>query len=927
MDFKRFPRLFATLWWLVLLIAVSVGAFAFYVTRWHNSGIEETWEATSPVLILQTSDESDEDYESRLRLTESRARLAVESLLADEAPGYRVTANPELGRLDFSARGPSAVFAETLAEGLRATYLAAEPTDGIIEQLERNLDDLEVEILALQNTRDAVVVVAPIDPDVASELSLIESQLATLRQQAALLSVASRFPELGIAVDEEGIPLDPETVQAELAATQDLLARVQAAYEALRTSNPVQEAVDEDTSLELLVIDQKLRDLESQYIETALTIDELKGDGSSSVLSNQTETVNVTAAAASPTRNGLFGLVLGALLAIALILITDRMRRPLLGIETDLDLPTVARVDLTRYGSGGDEPWYPDSSGRRRGDVQAVRSALDQLDATGTVTIGFAGLGASASAVQELAGDVATSVAVSGREVFLVDAVFDAPSDVPEYGDSGASLAELIMSDDAPRRTRDELKVAIGDRDHVVPDMLSLRAGELSMDAVDALAGRVFKEVLGVVSDFAEVVIVAAPHWGFPEADVLAQRLDYFVLVSRVGVATASDVERAAAELAARSASPLGLVVLDGKFIGMVALGAPGPLGFRLPAWRSRKRRSERSLATQDALTEELTEQSLAQESDAFGPLDATGPAAVVGQASESREDVPPTDALLPDEGEIGHPRDVDLETPDAAGPQLRDGGSIMAEDAASADPAGMSARPEEGETIPGDAAHDEPASKGESFLVERVGYLLSHGIDREKLQGHPAGALLMFPGSSSDGAATALYEEVAPRVAGGALGLGPSLREVLGVERDVGRSDLIAALDQWIHRRLVVAQAEQGVEPVAYHLSSQLGAFQALVDASSFDPGRAEALLETSVRRIIDELEQRALLEGLRVQMGRQAKRKRERVANLRNLIGDVKRFAAALEDLSATRSSAAFTRDQLVSAGVLDPMHWIES
>jgi Mrp family chromosome partitioning ATPase len=220
--------------------------------------------------------------------------------------------------------------------------------------------------------------------------------------------------------------------------------------------------------------------------------------------------------------------------------------------------------------------WYQGSrsDSRRRSDVQALRATLDGITADGAVTIGLSGVGASSASVQELAADLSASIAASGRSVLLMDAVFDAPSDLYEYGgrpsdmfeheysNTGMDLADII----APRATggeaQEDLKLALGNRDLVHPELLSLRAGRLAADPVDAVAGSRFRELLVVAADFVEVVIVAAPPWGHPETDVLAQRLDHFLLVGRAGATTALEVEDAAAELAASRAGAVGLVLL-----------------------------------------------------------------------------------------------------------------------------------------------------------------------------------------------------------------------------------------------------------------------------------------------------------------------------------------------------------------------------
>ena len=147
----------------------------------------------------------------------------------------------------------------------------------------------------------------------------------------------------------------------------------------IAAANPAAEGSDDAKKLDLLVIDQQILDLESQYIETALTLEELSGGGTSSVVSNRTETINVTSIPTSPARAAILGLTLGVLLAAAAVVAIDRFRRPVFGNEDDLAIPIIATVDPARPAAGPVDPWYATTNSRRRGDVQALRVALDGL--------------------------------------------------------------------------------------------------------------------------------------------------------------------------------------------------------------------------------------------------------------------------------------------------------------------------------------------------------------------------------------------------------------------------------------------------------------------------------------------------------------------------------------------------------------------
>ncbi|NND04398.1 MAG: hypothetical protein HKN91_16600, partial [Acidimicrobiia bacterium] len=560
MDSRRLFRLITRRWWLITIVAVAGAAAGFLFTERQNESIENTFEATAPVLILQTHSESDDAYETRLRSLESGARLALATQISG-SDIFSVGANVGLGRLEFEARAATSDRAIELAEQLRDLYEAAEPAADTIGQLQERLNSLALEIQSLRAERARLTAGSPIDPGVAAELALMEAQLSSLRQRVAALNLGVLVPGLGTAVDELGLPRPVDEVQAELLDLQIVLRQLEEQYEELRAENPTA-IPDQEENLDLLVLDQKIRDAESLYISNSLTIEELLNGGGTSLFRTDTAVADVTPLPSSALRMGVLGLLLGGALAMGAIIGADRMRRPVLGLEDDLSLQVLANVDPVRPGAFDDRAWYPSADDARRSDVQGLRAALENVTSRGTSSIALAGLGTSDSAVQELAADLATSIAAADRKVLLVDAIFAKPSSLPEYSSPGPTLADIVTRRETSADAWEELKQILDERDEVLPELLALPAGTLEGDPVDAVAGRRFRELLEVAKEFVEVVIVAAPGWGDSATDVLTQRLDNFVLVGRLGTTPAVDIDDAANELATRGASALGLVLL-----------------------------------------------------------------------------------------------------------------------------------------------------------------------------------------------------------------------------------------------------------------------------------------------------------------------------------------------------------------------------
>jgi len=620
-----------------------------------------------------------------------------------------------------------------------------------------------------------------------------------------------------------------------------------------------------------------------------------------------------------------------------------------------------------------DGPWYPDAPGtRRRADVQALRASVDNAMEGGSISIGISGLGASDAAVHELAADLSTSIAASGRGVLLVDADFANPSDLPEYGVTGSALADIVASAMDTESGREDLKLALGDRDEVIPELLAVRAGHLDSDPVDAVAGRRFRDLLEVARDFVEVTIVATPHWGHPATDVLSQRVDHILFVGRTGVTTADELTDAASQLSMRFARPAGLVLLSkGSLFG--SGGATRPRQHHASTKTSSNRRPgvmavdpADDLATSPGTTdpsdqsdddspgrdraatladaewqpapvepetleddpfedepepslESLTEHpaaSLATAAEA--PAAEAAPAGVglddIGTPSGAPDVAKPARASAPTEREVDSQPPPIPEAPVAFAANPPERARRTSWIRRRKQPAVVASEPVVHRDPDAALDSNRDLEPGEALLIERTVALLTHGSGNPPLSGHPRGALQLDPASNFTAAAVVLYANVIEGEQKRSRKLDASLRRVIGTDLvEAMRDEIVAALDWWLRHRLVAAQSRVSDEPLVWHLSSGDGTYQALVHAATFDRERA-VVLRSTVRRA---------LERLRIDLWRRSEDQPDDATDIRTQIAEVEDFDLALHELSQGLSRGPITQLELDRAGVLSPRH----
>ena len=557
MSIRRLGPLLAARWWAMSLVALAGLAAAMAMAAYANSQIEPRFSAEASVVLLTGAEESEEAFDGRLATALARAQEANAAVLAKD-PGSSITTDKDSGELLFVAVSTSPAEAETLAEGLREAYASAAPVS-FVEQLEQALEVTAAEVELLEE-QIAALEPGAIDPATTARRGFLESQIATLEARAAALALDLAYPELANR-DPEGADRDPGEIAAEMAGLETLLIRLNRDLEALPTEET--EPSSSADRLAKLALERRLRNGEIRYLDLAVRLATAKQAGGLSeevvVISDETPLPLPLPLAA------LAGFLAGGAIATVVLLLVDRVRRPVWGMEGLENIPGLGMVPASRPDASSTRPWYPTAGADpRRLALQRVRAALEGAMPHRPATLAITGLRADSDEVHALAADLASAFAAAGNEVLLVDANFQRPSALPEFGLDNVDLATLLAHPDIDAEaTRSFIKETLVNLRPTEGRLKGLSAGVSRLDFSDALAGKHFELLVEEAKGLVDMALMVAPGLGHPDADALCSRLDYVVVVGQAGVTTELDIEEAVRSLELRGAHPVGLVLIS----------------------------------------------------------------------------------------------------------------------------------------------------------------------------------------------------------------------------------------------------------------------------------------------------------------------------------------------------------------------------
>ncbi|HEX2369036.1 MAG TPA: hypothetical protein VHM94_07375 [Acidimicrobiia bacterium] len=563
MDLTRIGRLIKARWWVLVLVAALGAIPAVVITSRRNDAIQPVFQASQTITFTQDEeDRTGEGLSSAVEAAQLDAEEANEESLARLGGAASITGDTEEGILTFqvfagekeAATGElrDMVRSYRQAEGNAATQ-AAEETQAELADLQTRLEEITDQIADI----DAQLAE---DPDVVGEREELQEQINALEDRLGDLRVETILGPTQNPLSEE--ERTPEDVEAEVAEVEAALDELNAQLDDLPAEGEAPQSAEQ---VERQLLEEQYQAILEQYttLATADPEDELSF--------GTAVTEDVTPEPANLLINGLLGAVAGLLLGLAVLIIADRIRRPV-WTTSDLDaVPALGEVPARTPITGGRRPWYSTvRRSPRKQAVQALRAAIDGRARQRHLALGFTGMDVSSRDAHALAADYAMSLATAGQRVLLVDGDFAHPSDLPEYDGQGPSLSDVIDP-----MARDNTAVpgfvewALSESTETGPGLRAIPVGVGLDDPADAVAGRRAVQLIDAAQERFDAVVVAVGAVSDPTTQTLLYDVDQTVVCIRPGTSTESAVEEMYRDLSSRGVSVLGATLIAPELRGL----------------------------------------------------------------------------------------------------------------------------------------------------------------------------------------------------------------------------------------------------------------------------------------------------------------------------------------------------------------------
>ena len=863
MDLTRTLRVLRARWPWVVVFAVLGFAAGVFGAAWRNASLTPVIRAEAPVTVVASVESEDNpsgvsrDF-AQARLEEALAfALEVNADLLEANPSWEIFSDVDRGALVFVAEGSSTEEAQARAGELRSRYLEGQPPN-VLEQIQTQLEQISARMADVRARIEAIGSPVAVDPD-EEERAELQALLESLRADALEYQ-----KELLVGSDRA-----EDEVQADLDRTTLAIATVNAQLDRLGPPPTVSEFSAEQTLRRAL--EREYEELEASFQELFLRQAALSGP----VVSEVIDVVDQTPDPVSRGAAGAIGLLVGLVLAVAGLLVVDRLFKPVWTGADLAPLPLLAAVPIRKPSRRS--IWYDaEEGGRRKRAVQGLRAGLQGRIGGLGAAVAVTGLGTQPEDVHALAADLAVAFARAGRSVLLVDADFTHDTNMVEYrGDVDfATLLEIPEGDDAA------LARILAQARPVRPNLISVQAGSPTEDPSELLARPLLADLIRVASARFDLVLFAANDLTVATAQELVQRVDYAVVTLVPGRVSRTELADRVADLEDRGAKFLGAVFVDRRGVMPAAgLGRGRPVA---PAVAPREPAAEPARAPAPRPRRIST----------FEPAQAdlgTLVEAVTDTEAPPGEVAEPTPEPEPTVEATAVPADADAETgdgqvveptvePPAGGPIPPPTGTAAVDESVALELVERLAEAEPERAYPAVA----------NFLVSRVENLLmsspvaatEHGFSQipdflplDEARGYRTVGSYLLAGLRAELGTKAAAE------------LERHITRIIGA---VGGGQA-PTIDEWLVAnffRIHVATTERA--PVIWHLASQRGAVNVFVYAPRFDRDALDHLAGDYVKAVIERLD--------RKQRAATKRNQAETAAALQEQIEEVRYFEISL-------------------------------
>ena len=426
---------------------------------------------------------------------------------------------------------------------LRDTYVeyARAQLQGTETETAQQKAQLEADVKALADEINQLNLQLQADPVLVAQRDELEDERGLLDNELDARKLEKLLgPEQSPNASE---PRTIEDVDAEIAIIQTRIDEIDRVLETLQV--PSSDILSE-TSIRLEIASDKYDSALQRLIDL-----EQRPEIEEPFSTGITENIDNTPEQASPILGGLLGLIVGAAVALAVVIVTDRSRQTV-WVGKDLGtMPVLAEMAARNPLRVAGQLWYElGGPPQRRRAVQAMRVTVESGLAGARANLGFTGLNTPPAAVHAAAADFAMSMVTSGNRVLLVDANFDRPSELAEFDGLGPTLSEILAHRmDDEESFRSFVKRAVTEPKEVRPGLVAMRVGEGLADPADALASRRLSIMLEEVAALFDMTIVATGDARETTTQTVLNRLEHVILAIHPGRTTAPAVEALHAQL------------------------------------------------------------------------------------------------------------------------------------------------------------------------------------------------------------------------------------------------------------------------------------------------------------------------------------------------------------------------------------------
>ena len=273
----------------------------------------------------------------------------------------------------------------------------------------------------------------------------------------------------------------------------------------------------------------------------------------------------LTPAPASPITNGVIGLVAGAGLALFALVFIVRSRKEV-WLPDDVPVPVLGEIPDRKVTSLPGPSWYDASEDSRRKEaIQTTRSAIEGVLGHESAALAIVRDRVGATATHALAVDLAASFASAGRSVLLVGADFGTSIEMSEFEVGEPSLSSIlttsIVSPDKMDGAIDEI---IGDAVQIRSDLWVLPSGSAPDTPADALSGRQFRRFVEIARNRFDLVIAVGGEADSAASQVLTQRLGSAIVAIAPGRTTVPRITGVLVDMSQQRVGIPGVVMLYG---------------------------------------------------------------------------------------------------------------------------------------------------------------------------------------------------------------------------------------------------------------------------------------------------------------------------------------------------------------------------